>query len=173
MLKKIICLCILLSAASVGARTSDPTVVKDINLEAYMGTWYEIGHSPNFFQRLCQRSMAEYSLNEKGTVDVVNTCFRDEKVFRTIRGEAKAPHPEEPAKLVVDFGFFRKGDYWIVGLDPDYQWAVVSGPQKKSLFILARVAPMSPALLSSILEDLESRGFNTSKIIFDEYPESP
>jgi apolipoprotein D and lipocalin family protein len=151
------------------AKSKDPEVIKDVNLEKYSGTWYEIGHNPNFFQNLCERSTAQYTLNEAGSIEVLNTCFRDEKVVSTISGLASVPDVNEPAKLVVDFGFMRKGDYWIIGLDQDYQWALVSGPQKESLFILSRTAPMDPSTLEMILQDLQKRGFDTSKIVFDKY----
>lgn len=151
------------------ASPTDPEVVKNIDLKKYMGDWYEIAHNPNYFQNFCDRSTAQYSLNQEGAVNVLNTCYKDEKVVTTIQGVASAPNANEPTKLVVDFGFSRKGDYWIVGLDENYQWAIVSGPKKDSLFILARTAPMNPATLNQILEDLKNRGFDISKIIFDKY----
>lgn len=160
----------LLSGPSAIANTSDPEVVKSVDLEKYMGTWYQIGRNPNFFQGLCERSMAEYSLNEDGSVNVLNTCYRNEKVLTTISGKATVPNSEEPAKLVVDFGFFRKGDYWIINLDSEYRWAVVSGPKKDALFILARTAPMDKQTLTYIIDDLAARGFDTTKIIYDIYP---
>ncbi len=151
------------------ANAQDPEVVKEVDLQKYSGTWFEIGHFPTFFQNLCDRSEAKYTLNNDATITVLNTCFRNDKVFTTIEGKAFAPNANEPAKLVVDFGFGRKGDYWIVALEQNYQWAVVSGPQKESLFILARKAPMDAETLSAILKNLEDRGFDTKKIIFDKY----
>lgn len=163
-------LIVLFSSVVVSANSSDPEVVKSVDLERYMGTWFQIGRNPNFFQSLCERSTAQYALNEDGSVKVLNTCYRDEKVLTTIEGKATALNADEPAKLVVDFGFFRKGDYWIINLDTDYQWAVVSGPKKEALFILSRTAPMPKETLDLILNDLSVRGFDTSKIIFDIYP---
>ncbi len=151
------------------ANSEDPEVIKDVNLSKYVGTWYEIGHNPNFFQGSCERSVAEYSINQEGKVDVLNTCYKNETVISTIKGVAYAPDTGQPAKLVVDFGFLKKGDYWIIDLDPDYRWALVSGPKKDSLFILARTAPMAEETLDLILENLKNRGFDTSKIIFDKY----
>lgn len=166
---KIALLFTTLISTSCFADSEDPAVVETVNLEKYAGTWFEIGHNPNFFQGMCERSVAEYSINQEGKVNVLNTCYRNEKVLTTIEGVAFAPDANVPAKLVVDFGFLKKGDYWIIDLDPNYQWALVSGPKKESLFILARTAPMSAELLESILENLKSKGFDTSKIVFDKY----
>lgn len=151
------------------ADSKDPEVIKEVDLQKYSGVWYEVGHFPTLFQKLCDRSEAKYTLNNDGTVGVLNTCYRNDKVFTTIEGKAYAPNPQEPTKLIVDFGFARKGDYWIVALDSDYQWAVVSGPKKESLFILSRSAPMNTKILNQILKDLKDRGFDTDKIIFDKY----
>ena len=148
---------------------SDPRVVSELDLGKYAGHWFEIGHNPNFFQRNCERSSAEYTARPDGSIGVVNTCFRDNKPYSSIEGVATVVNAAEPAKLIVDFGFFRRGDYWVVALDKDYQWAVVSGPGKSSLFILARKAPMDPSLLSSILKALAAEGFDTSNIVFDKY----
>lgn len=159
----------LFLSGCVSYGSEDPSVVPQVDLSRYAGFWYEIGHNPNFFQGKCERSTAEYGLLPNGKVSVKNTCYRDSKVYGTIEGTASVVNASEPAKLKVDFGFFRRGSYWIVALDPDYQWAVVSGPGKSSLFILARKAPMDASLLREILSDLDARGFDTSRIIYDKY----
>lgn len=151
-----------------GNDEADPAVVKTVNLQRYAGLWYEIGRFPTFFQKGCVRSTAKYTLQEDG-VGVLNTCYREDGTTGTIEGVATAADPAVPAKLVVDFGFFRTGDYWITHLDPNYQWAVVSGPAKGSLFILARKAPMAPELLKRIVAQLKKDGFDTAKIIYDKY----
>lgn len=154
---------------SAVAGGEDPQVVPSVDFSRYMGLWYEIAHNPNFFQRRCERSTARYELLADGAVDVLNSCYRDNRVASTIRGRAVVVDPRVPAKLKVDFGYFRRGDYWIVALDKDYKWAVVSGSGKSSLFILARQAPMKTRLLNKIVGDLNDRGFDTNELIYDKY----
>lgn len=149
--------------------SSDPTVVSSVDFAQYAGAWEEIAHSPNFFQRGCVRSSAEYAVLAPGKVSVHNICHKADGSTRDIRGEGTTPNPAEPAKLKVRFNFFAKGDYWIVRLDPDYRWAVVSGPKRGSLFILARQGPMEPKLLQSILDDLKSDSFKTDSLVFDQF----
>lgn len=148
---------------------SDPEVVPVVDLNRYAGLWYEIAHSPNFFQRNCVRSTAEYSVLTPLSVSVKNTCYKENGAVSDISGEAKVVDPAVPAKLKVRFNFFARGDYWIVDLDPDYQWAVVSGPKKKSLFILSRKAPMDAQVLAEMLERLKQRGFKLDDLIYDQY----
>jgi apolipoprotein D and lipocalin family protein len=160
---------VLLGFQLWACKGTDPEVVAQVDLQKYAGVWYEIAHSPNFFQKDCIRSKAEYVVLDESSVSVLNTCFKKDGKVSDIKGKAKVVDPEVPAKLKVRFNIFARGDYWIVALDPEYQWAVVSGPKKKTNFILARKAPMDPALLEQILADLQARGFDTQDWIFDQY----
>ncbi|WP_415061408.1 lipocalin family protein [Bdellovibrio sp.] len=151
------------------ADLSDPEVVSSVDLNRYAGYWYDIAHAPNFFQRGCVRSTAEYAVLSPLSVSVKNTCYKEDGSISDIDGEAKVVNPEVPTKLKVRFNFFARGDYWIVDLDPDYQWSVVSGPEKKSLFILSRQAPMDPQVLAQIVDRLKQRGFKTDDLIYGQY----
>lgn len=148
---------------------TDPDVVPSVDLARYAGKWQEIAHSPNFFQGSCVRSSAEYKVLSEDSLSVKNTCFKRDGSTSDIEGVAKIEDLNEPAKLKVRFNFFAKGDYWITELDRDYQWAVVSGPGKSSIFILARKAPMAPELLREIISTLDRKGYDTSTLIYDEY----
>ena len=124
---------------------------------------------PNFFQRKCLRSTAEYKIISANEISVHNICYKKNDETEDITGVAKIPDSKVPAKLRVKFSFYQRGDYWIIDLDPNYQWAVVSAPRKKSLFILARTVPMNAALQQEIISKLKDKGFNTDELIFDQY----
>jgi apolipoprotein D and lipocalin family protein len=158
-----------LTSSFLFAASEDPAVVSSVDFARYAGTWKEIAHNPNFFQKNCQHSSAEYGILDSKRVSVHNICFKADGTTSDIRGVATVTNPAVPAKLKVKFNPFARGDYWIVRLEPDYSWAVVSGPKRKSLFILARTAPMEPAFLDSILKDLEADGFDTKSLVFDKY----
>ncbi len=151
------------------ADNSDPTVVPTVDLQKYSGVWREIAHSPNFFQGSCVRSTAEYAVVAKDKISVHNVCFKANNRTSDIQGFASIPDMKVPAKLRVRFNFFARGDYWITYLDPDYQWAVVSGPHKSSIFILARQAPMDLHLQSHIIRQLDLAGYDTAHLIYDKY----
>jgi apolipoprotein D and lipocalin family protein len=159
----------LFSNARTSESETDPTVVSSVDFNRYAGDWYEIAHAPTFFQRNCIRSTARYEVLTSDSVSVHNVCIKKDGTTSDIRGTATVTDPNIPAKLKVKFNFFARGDYWITELDSDYQWAVVSAPKKKSLFILSRVAPMDSVLLSQILTTLAKKGFNTQELIFDQY----
>ncbi len=152
-----------------GADTSDPAVVSQVDLNKYSGKWFEIAKYPTFFQRNCIASTAEYAVQADNTLSVYNVCYKADKSTSDIKGTATIVDPATPAKLKVKFNLLAQGQYWIVALDPDYQWAVISSSKKSSLFVLARTAPMETELMKKIISDLKARGFETEKMIFDQY----
>lgn len=151
------------------ADKSDPAVVTQIDLKKYSGKWFEIARYPTFFQRNCVTSTAEYTVQSENSVSVYNVCYKEDGSTDDIKGTATVVDPATPAKLKVVFNLFARGQYWVVALDPDYQWAVVSSSGKSSLFVLARTAPMNAELKNKIIGDLQARGFETEKLIYDRY----
>ena len=148
----------------------DPAVVETVDLQRYSGFWYEIAKTPNFFQRNCLRSTAEYRVLDARSLSVHNTCYRENGRVTDIDGVASVLRPEMPSKLKVQFKIFLinpKGDYWISELDPDYQWAVVSGPGMKYNFLLARNFPMKEETKKQIFELLKAKNYPVSEFIFD------
>ena len=171
---KIIPILVLLFAACVSntithTDSSDPIVVDQIDLNKYSGTWYEIGRYPTFFQRNCIQSTAEYQVQSDKSLSVHNICYKKDGSTSDIKGTANIVDSATPAKLKVRFNIFAQGEYWIISLDKNYKWVVVSSSKKNTLFILARTAPIESNLKNSILADLKSRGFEIDKIIYDQY----
>jgi apolipoprotein D and lipocalin family protein len=162
---------VLCSCVSFGtyANENDPSVVASVDLNKYSGKWYEIARYPTFFQRNCVRSTAEYQVLDDSSVSVYNICYKEDNSTSDIKGKATIVDRAAPAKLKVRFNIFAQGEYWIIALDNNYQWAVVSSSNKESLFILSRVAPMAKEILDPILQDLKNRGFDLSKIVYDIY----
>lgn len=139
-------------------------VVTAVDLQRYLGKWYEIATIPQRFQIGCTCVTAEYSLNPNGTVKVVNSCRKDGK-SKQIIGRAKVISGSNNAKLKVSF--FRPfwGDYWIVALDTDYQWAVVSNAKGSTCWILSRTKQMDDELYTNLVEQCKARGIDVSRIV--------
>ena len=168
-MKQILLIALFIFAGTPLLAESSPDVVASVDLKRYSGQWFEIAHSKNFFQRNCLKSQARYEVLDSRTLSVLNSCVTKFGTTEKISGEAKVVDPKTPAKLKVRFNLLARGDYWITELDPGYQWAVVSGPDKKSLFILARQAPMPQDLLQNILATLRAKKYDISKLVFDQY----
>ena len=137
-----------------------------VDLERYLGRWYEIARYPAWFQRNCTAVTADYSLREDGLVKVVNRCRKGslDGKLKQAKGRAKVVDKETNAKLKVSFFGPFWGDYWIIDLDPDYQWAVVGVPSRKYLWILSRTPQMDAALYDEIVGRLRSQGYDPKRL---------
>jgi apolipoprotein D and lipocalin family protein len=140
--------------------------VDQVQLDRYMGLWYEVARCPNFFQSSCAGgSTAYYSLRDDGKVNVTNSCRRgsmDGEIYQ-VEGVARVVDEQTNAKLKVRFGLFS-GNYWIIGLDEGYQWAVVGEPTRSYLWILSRTPQMSAETYENILLLVEQKGYNPERL---------
>lgn len=150
------------------------TPVGRVDLERYAGLWYEIAKIPNRFQKQCARgTTAEYTLREDGRIDVVNRCIKDNGEWDEAKGVAKIEGTDSNAKLKVSFVSFIGwrpfwGDYWIIGLDEDYRWAVVGTPNRNYGWVLSRKPAIDDVTLETIFEILERNGY-----VRDQFEMSP
>jgi len=151
------------------AEDSPPATVPHVDLERYAGLWHEIARIPNFFQKKCAADVtAYYSIRRDGKIDVINRCMKENGEFDEARGIAKIEDTESNAKLKVSFVRLLGirlfwGDYWIIGLGDDYEYAVVGTPDRKYGWILARTPEMDTATLQTISELLRSKGYDPAE----------
>lgn len=152
-----------LVACATTPNPQPPKVVETVDLNRYAGEWYEIATYPMIFQWGCGGAKATYKVIGENKVSVLNQC-QGFFGIRDIEGVAQVVDKSTPAKLEVDFGWGRKGEYWIIDLAADYSYAVVSNSNKSSLWILYRKPTMPDDLYNNILEKLNEKGFNLSDI---------
>lgn len=140
--------------------------VPHVDLKRYAGKWYEIASYPQYFQKGCHCTTAEYTLSDQGYVVVENRCNRDSVNGKQsyIKGKAFVDENSGNAKLKVQFFWPFKGKYWIIDLADDYSYAVVSHPNKKYLWILSRTPVMNSSVFQQILSRLKEKGFDLAKI---------
>lgn len=137
--------------------------VQKVEVKRYMGKWYEIASFPQRFQKGCSCTVAEYTLNENGTVKVDNSCTAYGKKKQSI-GKAKVVDKETNAKLKVTFFWPFWGKYWIIDLADDYSYAVVGHPNREYLWILSRKPQMDKDVYNGIVERAKAKGFDVSKL---------
>ena len=122
--------------------------VAHVDLSRYLGTWYEIASFPQSFQRGCTATTATYTLRDDGQIDVVNRCRKGspDGPEKVAHGRARVVDRSSNAKLEVSF--FRPfwGDYWIIDLGADYEYAVAGHPGRDYLWILSR----TPTIVRSL-----------------------
>ena len=167
-------LIVLVAVTPIRAADDQPLeVVDSVDLERYLGRWYEIASYPMYFQRGCTATTADYSLREDGLIEVINSCRKKtlDGKLKQAKGKAKVVDTTTNAKLKVSFFGPFWGPYWIIDLDPDYQWAVVGGPKRKYLWILSRTPKMDEALYDEIVARLPAKGYDPNGLNTTEQPQ--
>ncbi|CAM8983964.1 unnamed protein product [Rhodiola kirilowii] len=146
--------------------------VTHLDIDRYMGRWYEIAKYPPRFQpKDGVNTRANYALNEDGTVKIVNETWVDGK-RRFIEGNAyKVDSESEEVKLKVKFyvpPFLPVipvvGDYWVLYIDEEYRYALVGQPSRKYLWILCRENNMDDEIYNKMLEKATEEGYDVSKL---------
>ena len=162
------------SAATAAAKDVYLQVVDAVELHRYLGTWYEIASYPAWFQRGCTAVTATYSMRDDGLIKVVNSCRKGSLTGRLKEsvGRAKVVDTISNAKLKVSFFGPFWGKYWIIDLDPNYQWAVVGEPKRKYLWILSRSRSMDDDLYAEIVARLSRQGYDPARLRRTLQPES-
>lgn len=142
-------------------------VVPFVDLNRYLGTWYEIARYPHSFQENCHASQANYSLRPDGNIRVLNQCRLGafDGKLNEAEGKAWVVDKASNAKLKVQFFWPFSGHYWVIALDPEYQYAVVGHPSRDYLWILSRTPKMDTQLYEKLLQKIEQQGYDTTRLI--------
>ena len=147
--------------------TVDNSTVKQLDLERFMGRWYEIARYDHRFERGMSHVTATYSLLGDGRIKVVNEGVRNGK-RKVARGKGKQPDASQPGKLKVSFFLWFYADYYVLDIAPDYSYVLVGSSSDKYLWIMSRTKTLPRPVLDSLLAKLRRRGYDTSKLIFVE-----
>lgn len=149
-----------------------PTVTS-VDVERYLGRWYEIARFDHSFERGCDEVEAFYTLRDDGMIGVENSCFqRATQSHNVAYGRAKIVDEMSKAKLKVTFFWPFYGDYWIVDVAEDYSYAMVSEPSKRYFWILSRTPQLSESELTRLLSYATYLGFDTDKLIWRTMPKT-
>ncbi len=152
-------------AAAFGS-DSDLRTVEHVDLKRYMGRWYEVARYPNRFEKACVSDVtATYTLRNDGKVEVVNSCRKADGKMKSSKGSAKVVDAQSNAKLKVTFFWPFYGDYWIIGLDPEYRYAIVSEPKREYLWILSRTPQLEPQLYEKASATIREKGLDPARLI--------
>jgi len=143
-----------------------PETVSQVDLNRYLGTWYELKRLPNRFQDQCVGNVtAEYRGLENGDIEVINRCLKENGMLDEADGVARVVDTASNAKLEVSFvSLFGWrlfwGDYWIIDLGDDYDYAVIGTPNRKYGWILSRTVSLAPELWAHIHQVLIDNGYD-------------
>ena len=141
--------------------------VENFQVERYLGKWYEIARLDHSFERGLNQITADYSLRDDGGVRVLNRGFSAAE-NKWEEAEGKAYFVGEPDQGYLKVSFFGPfyGSYVVIELDHEhYQYALVCGPDKSYLWILARTPALDENILNALIAKAAALGFDTGKLI--------
>jgi len=157
-----------LASASLWAETPKPLdLVPSLDLQRYLGRWYEVARYQHGFEKTLVGATAEYALRDDGRVSVLNSGFKKtlDGKYTDVKAVAWRPDDAVPGALKVKFFGLFTSDYLVFGLDEvDYQWALVGNNTRKYLWFLSRTPEVSPELLEKMKGIAEAQGYDLSKL---------
>jgi len=148
--------------------------VNDFDLNRYLGTWYEIARLDHRFERNMTDVSATYSRKDSNFIHVLNKGFDTEKhTWKQVQGRARFQTSDDIGSLKVSFFGPFYGGYHIIALDrTNYQYAMVSGPSRSYLWILARQKMLDDTIYNQLVAKASAWGFNTAQLIRVEHREN-
>jgi len=157
--------CASLAAGPVG-NPAVPQPAKAVDLQRYVGLWYEMARYENPFERHCEAVTAAYRALPDGTIEVINSCHKTDVggPLKVAKGRAKVVPGSQDAKLKVSFFGPFYGDYWVLDHADDYSWSIVGEPSGRYLWILTRQVGPDAATRDLLQTRVKSLGYDMSLI---------
>lgn len=147
-------------------KTMNTTTVSNLDVNRFMGSWYEIARYEHSFEKGMTHVKANYSLLSDGTIRVLNSGMKNGKK-KEIEGKArKKKGSNSNSKLEVSFFLWFYSDYFVFELDDNYQYAVIGSSSDKYLWILSRTPQLPQSIINDLLIKIKKRGYDTSKLYF-------
>ena len=159
--------------AAAGCSTAPPLeVAPNVDLARFQGRWFEIAKLPRPTQTDCYATAAYYTRTAADTLTFVNQCNVGSTTgpLKTVTMSAKVTDPSTPAKLAIDVGGFY-GDYWILDVGQNYDYAVVGHPSRDYLWILSRTPSLDAVTMQGLVGRARAQQFDVSRL--EMTPQSP
>lgn len=164
----LLCLAQLSCAVTTTARLGLPEleVVPQVEPGRYVGTWFEIASFPQSFQRDCTGTTATYTLRNDGEIDVINRCKKGTLSGPEASASGRARVVDTTTNAKLEVSFFRPfwGDYWIIDLGSEYEFAAVGHPSRDYLWILSRTPTLADEVYQGILTRLSAKGYELGRL---------
>lgn len=144
------------------------TTVPELDLQQFVGKWYEVARFDHRFERGLVGCTANYTINDDGTIKVINAGYKDklDGDYKESEGKARRPDDKVPGKLEVSFFLWFYSDYNVMLLAEDYRYALVGSKSADYLWILSRTPQLDPADKDLILREAQARGYKTDNLIW-------
>jgi len=143
---------------------------KSVELDRYLGRWYELARYEQGFQKDCEAVTADYARRPDGKISVLNACRKPDGSFKQAVGRAKVVDTAGNAKLKVSFFGPFYGDYWVLDHADDYSWSIVGEPSGRYLWILSRQSRPSAEQMTALIARVKALGYDTAMLRMTQHP---
>lgn len=172
--KKILISVVMIAATTVfSACRSIPKeakAVENFNAANYMGKWYEVARLDSMFERNMNNVTATYSMNNDGTIRVINTGYNYVKLkWKTVEGKVVFTGEKNIGKMKVSFFWPFSSGYNVIAIDEDYNYSLVAGSNHKYLWILSRTPQIPEDVKNNYLKIAEQAGYDTQNLIWTKH----
>lgn len=142
---------------------SVPAPARTVDLNSYLGKWYELARYEAPFQKGCEAVTADYALRTDGKINVVNACRQGspDGALKRSTATARVVEGSGNARLKVQFFPPFEGDYWVLDHAPNYAWSIVGEPTGKYLWILSRTPKPDERAYQALVKRVAAMGYNT------------
>ncbi len=149
-----------------GGKNPPLQTVKNVDIQKYQGTWYEIARFEHFFEKGCKNVTATYEIKNDGDLKVINRCTNIED--NTQKEAIGTAYSVDNTNSKLKVSFFRPfyGDYYILDLADNYSYALVGAPSRELLWILSRTKTLDETTKQKILDKLPPLLFDKEKFIW-------
>lgn len=157
---------VIVSCSKSESQMINNTTIKELDLNRYLGTWYEIARFPHKFEKGMAGVTANYSLRDDGKIRVINKGYKNglNGELSVAEGKAKIPDKLQPGKLKVSFFWIFYGDYYILELGPNYEYVMIGSSSPKYFWILSRTPQMDEVTYNMLLDNARKRGYNLDQL---------
>jgi len=168
--QSLVCAVVLAAAGLSASQAAAPAPTKPVELQRYVGRWYEVARVPNRFENGsgCEAPTADYHQDDKGEVTVVQTCHQHSPTGpkKTYHATAQILDPGANAKFRLTFYLVLSVDYWVIDHADDYRWAIVGDPKGQYVWLFSRQPGASAEMKNALVARARTLGYDVHKLEF-------
>lgn len=160
-------LLVMLWNQSCSQRSINKETVQTLDLQRYMGKWFEIARLDHRYEHNLVGATIEYRSLPNGDIEVINSGYwgNFSGEYKRVRGIAKIMDPREPGKLKVRFFLRFYAEYNIMEVDEkDYQYALIGSETSDYLWLISRTPQLSKEIIHHLVTKAKQRGYDTSML---------
>ena len=150
----------------MNVRAQAVTAVPKLDLNRFSGVWYEVARLPNKRQKRCAGNVQMlFALGDKANhIQLVKSCKTKAGYTDANNVDGKTQDKDGDGKLKLGFWVFGR-KYWVLAIEPDYQWSIVGSPNHKDLWIYSRKPGLTPEIMTEVRSKAASQGFAPDKLV--------